>query len=474
MRTGSPIQLYRFAKAATQVGEFTVAEMRSVARIPKGTIEYALSNLQDEIPGLFEKVEVREQRVGRPPIRYVLTETGAKSLARKVAELGQKIAENEPGEVTLAESLPVRAAEPASAKVAGWIGSLESVFQEALKRYATLVFRAAEPVATLSRGVVAPVEPALSYSYEQILEILRAILTEWQWERLEKRGWTAGSYRLGSTLSAVDIPDVDICVERSESVYAVEVRPLVGQIPSFGELHLAARTRALSNLKSGMVLVCGNPGSGRSQTMASLVNTINESAPERITTIEEPARYFYPRAKALLDQKQVAIDTPGFGEGLELALRNGARVVALGEWADLRTFSIALEAAETRLLFCRVAAATPYEAIRNIVAPYSAAEQPEIRTRLAKNLQGIIYVRALPRKGSQSGEVMASASVECDERFRSAMVDADWDRALTSALTGNKALLESYRESVCSLHESGLVDEMTVGRTLGSIEKCEW
>jgi twitching motility protein PilT len=208
--------------------------------------------------------------------------------------------------------------------------------------------------------------------------------------------------------------------------------------------------------------------------MASVVNCINQSVDERIATIEEPARYFYPKAKALLDQKQVAIDTPDYAHGLDLALESGARVVALGEMAEPRTFSIALEAASTKLVFCRISAASPADAVRAVVERYSPAERPSILAGLAKNLVGMIFVKSLPRTQPEGGEILAAAAVHCDARFRAALADPDWDSSVTKALIEDKESHETLRESVCSLYEKHLVDKHTLEVTIGSVEKCRW
>jgi twitching motility protein PilT len=190
-----------------------------------------------------------------------------------------------------------------------------------------------------------------------------------------------------------------------------------------------------------------------------MLNSINQSVAERIATIEEPARYFFPKAKALVDQKQVAIDTPDFGQGLEQVLRSGSRVVSLGEVADVRAFSMALEAAGTNLVFCRVSAVNPPEAIRTIVGQFGPAEQLDIRARLANHLKGMIFTKTLPRKSREGEVVMAAAALQCDPSFQESIVDADWDMSVTKALVQNRESRETLEESVAALFKKSLVDE---------------
>src|SRR6266481_4938111 len=305
MRTVNPIQRYRLGRAALQVGEFTIAELQTLARVPRGTVYHFLAILRNEIPGSLEQKEIREHKVGRPILRYMLTETGEKSLATTVANLGRQLA-GHALVYDLARTVPAKVEVPEpilpEVNVSGWLGSLDPSCREALEQRASLLFRPTEPVIAEYGGLRKTIAAGFSYTKEQIQKVVRTLLTAWQWKRLEERGWTAGAYAFEG------LPALNIVVQKMGSAYTVEIKPLSERIPTLEDLHLPGVVRKFCDIHKGMVLVSGEPGSGKSHTVASIVNCLNQTRDDRIATIDEPAHYFYPKAKALLDQKQVAID----------------------------------------------------------------------------------------------------------------------------------------------------------------------
>ena len=343
--------------------------------------------------------------------------------------------------------------------VGSWIKSFKSSFTEALQQGALLIVRPSEPVAAQIGRVVIPLAEGITLSATEILQALKAILTPWQQIRLEKQGWTAGSYALPGQAP------VHLQVEMEGGKPAIKLSQLSTHIPTPGDLRLPSLAQELSSKEHGLVLVTGIARSGRSATMASLVNSINIKQKEHIVTIEEPVHYFYPAGQSFVEQKQVAVDVPNFESALKLVLRNGADVIVLSDFNDPQTFSAALEASQRNLIFGRVFAASPGEAVGNIVSMFPGPEQVRIRERLAHSLTGIISLKALPET---SGRTAIAASVlEWRSELQSLIVEPAQTPQISEAVVKRNAGT-SFQQSVEKLYQDKIISAETMARFVAS------
>ena len=185
------------------------------------------------------------------------------------------------------------------------------------------------------------------------------------------------------------------------------LRVISTNIPTPEELFLPDIVMALTKLERGLVLLTGATGSGKSTTLASLINSINNSRSEHIITIEDPVEFLFSEKRSIITQREVGIDTNTFAEAMRAALREDPDVILLGEMRDPETIETAMTAAETgHLVFSTVHSPAAAETISRIVTSFPPEAQVGVRAKLAQNLRGVVSQRLLPRKNNQ-GRIVA-------------------------------------------------------------------
>jgi twitching motility protein PilT len=190
---------------------------------------------------------------------------------------------------------------------------------------------------------------------------------------------------------------VNVFVQRG--THAIVMRVIPKSIPSFEELRLPSQLADIANLKNGIVLITGPTGSGKSSTMAAILDKVNETHAYHIITIEDPIEFMHRHKKSIIHQRELHSDTPSFSLALRAALRQAPKVILVGEMRDKETIEIALEAAETgHLVMSTLHTIDASKTVERIVGVFPMAEQHGIRNRLAKSFRYIISQRLLPVK----------------------------------------------------------------------------
>lgn len=189
-------------------------------------------------------------------------------------------------------------------------------------------------------------------------------------------------------------------VFRQRGSYAIVMRVIASKIPSIADLKLPAVLGEAAKLKNGIVLVTGPTGSGKSSTLAAIIDLINETRAEHILTIEDPIEFLHSHKKGTVHQRELHSDTPTFALALRAALRQAPKVILVGEMRDRETIEIALTAAETgHLVFSTLHTIDASKTVDRIVGTFEAADQQAIRTRLAASFRFFISQRLVPKKG---------------------------------------------------------------------------
>ena len=187
-------------------------------------------------------------------------------------------------------------------------------------------------------------------------------------------------------------------VFRQRGTFAIVMRVISSRIPSLEGLGLPASLAQIASLKNGIVLVTGPTGSGKSSTLAAIINLINESRAEHIITIEDPIEFLYAHKKATVHQRELHSDTPTFALALRAALRQAPKVILVGEMRDRETMEIALTAAETgHLVFSTLHTIDASKTVERVVGSFDAGDQRAIRTRLAASFRYFISQRLVPK-----------------------------------------------------------------------------
>src|SRR5881392_3198970 len=184
-------------------------------------------------------------------------------------------------------------------------------------------------------------------------------------------------------------------------------RAIPYEIKSFDQLGLPQIVSDLCKKPRGLILVTGPTGSGKSTTLASMVDKINIDRHDHILTIEDPIEFLHNHKNCVVNQREVSADTHSFGDALRTALRQDPDVVLVGEMRDLETIEMALRIAETgHLTFATLHTNSAYSTINRIIDVFPATQQPEIRTQLSNVLEGIMCQALLPNS-TGNGRVMA-------------------------------------------------------------------
>jgi twitching motility protein PilT len=189
-------------------------------------------------------------------------------------------------------------------------------------------------------------------------------------------------------------------VFRQRGTYAIVMRVIATKIPTFKDLGLPASLADVATLKNGLVLVTGQTGSGKSSTLAAVIDLINDTRAEHIVTIEDPVEFLHLHKKGTVHQRELHSDTPTFALALRAALRQAPKVILVGEMRDRETIEVALTAAETgHLVFSTLHTIDASKTVDRIIGTFDAAEQDGVRARLAASFRYIISQRLIPKTG---------------------------------------------------------------------------
>jgi twitching motility protein PilT len=197
-------------------------------------------------------------------------------------------------------------------------------------------------------------------------------------------------------------PRFRVNVHRQRGQIAAAIRALPVRIPTLEELSLPPAMHDLAAINRGLVLLCGPTGSGKTTTLASLIDEVNRSRPVHIITIEDPIEYEHRNDSALVEQIEIGRDSPSFAAALRSALRQDPDIILVGEMRDLETIAIALTAAETgHLIFSTLHTGDAEQAIHRIIDVFPAQQQQQIRHQLAISLRALVVQQLLPRAGGR-------------------------------------------------------------------------
>jgi twitching motility protein PilT len=188
-------------------------------------------------------------------------------------------------------------------------------------------------------------------------------------------------------------------VFRQRGTYAIVMRVIATKIPTIAELNLPPMLNEIADLKNGIVLVTGPTGSGKSSTLAAIINLINETRADHIVTIEDPIEFLHLHKKGTIHQRELHTDTPTFSHALRAALRQAPKVILVGEMRDRETIEIGLMAAETgHLVLSTLHTIDASKTVERIVGTFDVKDQAAIRTRLASSFRYFISQRLVPKQ----------------------------------------------------------------------------
>ena len=243
--------------------------------------------------------------------------------------------------------------------------------------------------------------------------------------------------------------------ERGKTALALRMIP--SHIPSFEDLSLPPVAEWLANLPRGFVLVTGPTGSGKSTTLASIVNRINETRACHILTIEDPVEYVHHHQLAAVTQREVGLDSPSFERALRSALREDPDVLLVGEMRDIESIQIALTMAETgHLVFATLHTNDAPQAIDRIIDVFPAWRQEQTRVQLSASLGAIVAQRLVPKIGG--GMVAAFEVLIATNPVRNLIREGRSNQLLNVMTTSHKEGMRTLETSLAELIQSGTIE----------------
>jgi twitching motility protein PilT len=305
------------------------------------------------------------------------------------------------------------------------------------------------------RGEIHPVEDLPPLSEDETHELLYRILSTEQQKRLEIERQIDVSY------SVPGVARFRVNVFFRQGTIGAAFRLIPREIKSLEELGLPAALHELAERPRGLVLVTGPTGSGKSTTLASLIDEVNRTRAAHILTIEDPIEFLHEHRRCIVNQREIGTDSSGFGQALRAALRQDPDVILLGEMRDLETISTALTAAETgHLVFGTLHTRGAAGTIDRIIDVFPGDQQGQVRAQVAGALQAVVTQALLPTADGQS----RVASVEIllpDDAVRNLIRQGKVEQIYSVMQTGTARGMQTMEQSLCELVLRGTITTET-------------
>ena len=285
---------------------------------------------------------------------------------------------------------------------------------------------------------------------EQTRQLAQQLVPEWEKENVD----TLRDY--DCSWGAPGVGRFRVNIFRQRGTMGIIMRVIPFDIPTLEEMNLPSRLAQVAENARGMVLVTGVTGSGKSTTLAAMLNHINETRSQHILTLEDPIEFLHKDKKSSITQREVGTDTESFSVGLRAALREDPDSILVGEMRDTVTIDTALKAAETgHLLFSTLHTQNAVRTINRIIAVFPPEEQEMVRVRLAETLIAIISQRLLPRKDG-AGRIAAVEIMIATATIRDLIMDPErTDEVLDLIAEGR----EQYGSQTFDQHLADLVNQ---------------
>ena len=295
---------------------------------------------------------------------------------------------------------------------------------------------------------------------EDTKDVAASIMTDKQIRRFSEHNEIDFAY------SAPQLGRFRVNVFRQRGSISMAMRQVATQIPSFEELHLPEIIKRLALEPRGLVLVTGTTGSGKTTSLAAMIDHINSSLRRHVVTIEDPIEVLHKDRKAIINQREIGLDTETYASALKYVLRQDPDVILIGEMRDLETVSAALTAAQTgHLVMSTLHTIDAQETVNRVIDFFPLHEQKQVRIMLAGTLKGIISQRLLPRADG-NGRVPAVEVLVMTNRIRDFVLEPEQTSMIIQALkegefygmqTFDQALLKLYEDGMITLHDAAQV-----------------
>ena len=244
---------------------------------------------------------------------------------------------------------------------------------------------------------------------------------------------------------------------KQKGSYALAIRTINSKVPSFEELNLPKTLKTFTEKHKGLVLVTGPTGSGKSTTLASLIDIINQNRQAHIITIEDPIEYVHNHKRSIVNQREIGIDSKSFHSALRAILRQDPDVILIGEMRDSETISIALTAAETgHLVFSTLHTVGSAKTIDRIIDSFPSEQQQQIRTQLSTVCEGIISQQLLPTADGRD-RVAATEVMMATPAIRNLIRENKTFQIQNTMQTGLSKGMHTMDQDIIKLYKQGII-----------------
>lgn len=288
-------------------------------------------------------------------------------------------------------------------------------------------------------------------STDQTEEYVKFVLTKEQYERYQELGELDFSY----ALQGIGRFRVNAFKQRGSD--AMALRTVAAQVPTLDKLDMPNVLKELTNKTRGLILVTGPTGSGKSTTLAAMINEINQNRSCHIITLEDPIEYLHKHKKSIVNQREVGHDTKSYANALRAALREDPDVILVGEMRDLETISIAITAAETgHLVLSTLHTIGASKTVDRIVDVFPPHQQQQIKVQLSAVLEGVIS-QQLIKRADGNGRVCAMEIMTATPAIRNLIREGKTHQIDSAVQTGAKFGMKTMDMSLVELYKKGLI-----------------
>jgi twitching motility protein PilT len=309
-------------------------------------------------------------------------------------------------------------------------------------------------------GELKPLTEFPHINASEIRRMIYAILTQRQRERFE------ADLELDTSHAIPGLGRFRVNVYQQRNSMGAVMRVIPYEIVPLEQLGLPPAVAGLAELPRGLVLVTGPTGSGKSTTLASLVDVINSTKPVHIMTVEDPIEFLHNHKQAVVNQRELGEDTYSFASALKHVLRQDPDVILVGEMRDLETISTALTAAETgHLVFATLHTQDAPQSVDRVIDVFPAHQQQQIRVQLAASLQGIVTQQLVPRRGG-GGRAVAAELLIATPAVRNLIREGKTHQIYSAMQAGGKYGMQTMDQSLANLLTAGVIDLGT------ALERC--
>ncbi len=282
-------------------------------------------------------------------------------------------------------------------------------------------------------------------------KLIYSVLTDRQKEKFEMMN------ELDLSFGVKDIGRIRMNVFRQKGTVAAAMRAIPTTPPTFEELRLPKIVSQLVDLPRGLILVTGPTGSGKTTTLASMINFINEHRNAHIITIEDPIEYLFHHKNCIINQREVGSDTESFATALKYVLREDPDIILIGEMRDLETISAALTIAETgHLVFATLHTTDAVSSVNRIIDVFPPHQQQQVRVQLSFVLQAVLSQQLLLHI-SGKGRVLACEVLVATPAVRNLIREGKPEQIFTLMQTGAKYGMQTMNQALAELYQKRLV-----------------